>query len=49
VRTLSGIVVRQVITPRHAIRVDRHQTVGNIKPAWVFDVTQTDERTQRAA
>jgi hypothetical protein len=24
-------------------------TVGNIKPAYVFDVTQTDERTPRAA
>ena len=23
--------------------------VGNIKPAWVFNVTQTDERTARAA
>ena len=28
---------------------DGNAKVVNIKPAWVFDVTQTDERTARAA
>ena len=28
---------------------DGNAKVVTIKPAWVFDVTQTDERTQRAA
>ena len=28
---------------------DGNAKVVTIKPAWVFDVTQTDKRTQRAA